>query len=73
MFSNFNNNEYFVSHIINFTHKNLCENKFPDEGPAGQKHVTTQYWISFTPTRVYLHILIFQLFVCILTLQRGGI
>ena len=53
MFSNFNNNDYFVSHLINFTHKNMFESKFPDEGPAGQKHVTTQYGVSFTPTCVY--------------------
>jgi len=66
MLSNFNSNDYFVSRLINFTHKNVCESKFPDEGPAGQKQVTTQYWVSFTPTCVYLHILILQLIVYIL-------
>jgi hypothetical protein len=46
--------------------KTLSESKFPDEGPAWQKHITTQCWVSFTPTCVYLHILILQLIVYIL-------
>jgi hypothetical protein len=35
------------------SHTRTCESKFPDEGPAGQKHITTQYRVSFTPTCVY--------------------